>query len=95
MMDYTINETNLHIENSYAYWKSEMLPTLHKICFAHPTSHVWRRSDESLIAEWTVHNALYRLHVMRSHTADVDLNFPQRFDWLYRILASLASLIIK
>ncbi len=94
-MIYTITDDNLHIVNSYAYTKAEMPQALELAQRKTPTSKVWQRNFESLLAEWMVHNALYRLHLFRSHTADVDLNYPQRYDLVYRALMPLAELIIK
>lgn len=72
-----------------------MLPTLKIIHRENPESDVWRRSMRSLKAEWMVHNACYRLHILRSHTADVDLNYPNHAAWIYSLLAPIARLIIK
>lgn len=94
-MLYSITPNNLHIINSYDYRKDEMLGVLFKICCRHADSKVWIRSFCSLKNEWCVHNALYRLHLLRSHTADVDLNYPCRAEWLYNLLAPIARLIIK
>lgn len=94
-MLYSITSNNLHIINSFDYRKDEMLSTLFKICFLHANSQVWKRSFDSLENEWCVHNALYRLHILRSRTVDVNLNFPNRIEWLYTLLAPLARLIIK
>ena len=35
------------------------------------------RSTRSLLREWAAHKMLYQLHILRSHTASVDLNHPQ------------------
>lgn len=94
-MLYSISSNNLHIINSFDYRKEEMLGVLFKICNRHADSKVWTRTFESLENEWCVHNALYRLHVLRSRTADVDLNYPCRAEWFYSLLAPLARLIIK
>ncbi len=94
-MLYSISENNLHIVNSFDYQKEEMAKALANISVRHPNSLVWGRSLTSLTSEWEVHNALYRLHIMRSHTADVDLNNPCRAEWLYMLLAPLARLFIK
>lgn len=94
-MLYSISSNNLHIINSYDYRQDEMLNVLCKIYFRHTDSKVWMRSFDSLKNEWCVHNALYRLHLLRSRTADVDLNYPCRAEWLYNLLAPLARLIIK
>ena len=94
-MLYSISKNNLHIINSYDYRKDEMSDELFRIYFRHADSKVWKRLFVSLEDEWCVHNALYRLHILRSRTADVDLNYPCRAEWIYNLLAPLARLIIK
>ncbi len=94
-MLYSITSNNLHIINSYDYRKDEIPGVLFKICNLHAGSKVWTRTFDSLENEWCVHNAFYRLHILRSRTADVDLNYPCRVEWLYNLLAPLARLIIK
>ena len=94
-MTFIITGDSLQICDSYLYSKHDMLTSLNLIKDRYPHSDIWQRSMRSLRAEWIVHNACYRLHILRSHTADVDLNYPNRIEWLYRLLAPLASLIIK
>ena len=94
-MTYIISDNCLQISDSYLYSKDDMIPSLNLIKERYPLYDIWQRSMRSLRAEWMVHNACYRLHILRSHTADVDLNYPNRIEWLYRLLAPLASLIIK
>lgn len=36
---------------------------------------VLSRSDTSLYREWKAHNRLYKWHLLRSHTKDVDLGY--------------------
>ena len=94
-MTYIISGNSLQIRDSYLYSKNDMIPYLNLIKDSYPNSDIWQRSMSSLRAEWIVHNACYRLHTLRSHTADVDINYPNRIEWLYRLFAPLASLIIK
>ena len=94
-MTYIISDSNLQIRDSYLYSKRDMVSSLNLIKARYPHSDIWQRSMSSLRAEWIVHNTCYRLHILRSHTADVDLNYPNRIEWLYRLLAPLASIIIK
>ena len=94
-MTYIISDNSLQISDSYLYSKHDMISSLNLIKDRYPNSGIWQRSMSSLRAEWIVHNACYRLHILRSHTADVDLNYPNRVELLYRLLAPLASLIIK
>ena len=94
-MTYIISDNSLQICDSYSYSKDDMISSLSLIKDRYPNSGIWQRSMSSLRAEWIVHNACYCLHILRSHTADVDLNYPNRVAWLYRLLAPLASIIIK
>ena len=94
-MTFIITGDSLQICDAYRSSKHDMIPSLNLIKERYPLCAIWQRSMRSLRAEWMVHNACYRLHILRSHTADVDLNYPNRIEWLYRLLAPLASLIIK
>ena len=94
-MTYIISDNCLQISDSYRYSKHDMIPSLSLIKSRYPHSDIWQRSMSSLSAEWIIHNACYRMHILRSHTTDVDLNYPNRIEWLYRLIAPLASLIIK
>ena len=49
------------------------------------------RSTYSLASEWIAHNNLYKLHIARSHTKDVDLEWPQK--WYYSLAWFLLGLI--
>lgn len=93
-MTYIISDNSLQISDSYLYSKHDMISSLNLIKARYPHSDIWQRSMRSLRAEWIVHNACYRLHILRSHTCDVDLNYPNRFTWAYALLAPLARLII-
>lgn len=48
-----------------------------------------KRTDKSLIEEWKAHNLLYYLHLFRSHTADVDFEYPQK--WYYKVIYKILS----
>ena len=94
-MTFIITGDSLQICDSYLYSKHDMLTSLNLIKDRYPHSDIWQRSMSSLRAEWIIHNACYRMHILRSHTTDVDLNYPNRIEWIYRLLAPLASIIIK
>ena len=94
-MTFIITGDSLQICDSYLYSKHDMLTSLNLIKDRYPHSDIWQRSMGSLSAEWIIHNACYRMHILRSHTTDVDLNYPNRIEWIYRLLAPLASIIIK
>lgn len=94
-MNYTITDNNLHIEDSCKEYKAVMDTILDMIRQEHPDSNVWKRSMFSLKCEWIVHNFLYSLGLWRSHTKDVDLNYPNKWEWLYKIIGVLVWLFIK
>lgn len=72
-----VTHNNVHIEDSYAYGKTGFEPLLDWIHKMYPNCAVFdNRTMKSLCREWAVHNALYDLHLFRSHTKDVDLNWP-------------------
>ena len=43
-----------------------------------------KRSDCSLSNEWATHTFLYKCHIARSHTKDVDMQYP--LTWWEKIL---------
>lgn len=54
------------------------------------------RSSKSIVREWVVHNAMYRLGLFRSRTESVDLNWPLPW-WesiIYWIAYPIARLIV-
>lgn len=48
------------------------------------------RTDKSFIKEWKSHNLLYNLHIFRSHTADVDMEYPLK--WYYKLAWDILSI---
>ena len=95
VVDYSIDDNTLHINNSYRYSKKSMSIIIDDIRSHHPESLVWRRDKKSLIDEWVTHNVCYQLHILRSHTTDVDLNFPNNAKWAYHIAAFLTGWIVS
>ena len=84
-----VSESNIHIKESHkVVSKSEMKEMLYAIQYRHPECKSFKRSYESLIAEWRAHNRLYRLGYKRQRTGDVDLNYPLKWyvELAYRIL---------
>lgn len=96
-MNYTIDANNLHIEDSYQVRKRDMRNILNDIHYKEfgALSNVWNRSMFSLQAEWWCHNFCYSLGLWRSHTKDVDLNYPNKWGWLYCILGCLVWVFVK
>lgn len=79
--DCTIGENNVHIENSKRCKSRAVMELVLSGAMCYP-SQVWNRSMDSLVREWCAHNLLYDLGLWRDHTADVDLNYPQRSKWV-------------
>lgn len=88
-----IREDNVQIEDSF------MIKNLDekKFCLnavRHADADVWaERSDDSLIAEWKAHNALYRRGKWVSHTRSVDLESKQSL--FHKIAWFVVNLIYK
>ena len=55
------------------------------------------RSTRSLLREWAAHKLLYQLHILRSHTESVDLDYPQRLSVriAYRIVGGIAVIFYR
>ena len=55
------------------------------------------RSTRSLLREWAAHKLLYQLHILRSHTESVDLDYPQRLSVriAYRIVGGFALIFYR
>ena len=91
-----VSKNNIHIENSCEVnTREDMQMVLNDIRANHSLeeSDVLKRTDSSLIKEWRVHNVLYNLHLFRTHTKDVDLNYPQ--SKIIEIAYSVAYFIIS
>lgn len=84
-----VSENNIHIEDSYKVKeKSKMYEILYIIQHNHPECKVFNRSYKSMIAEWRVHNRLYKIGYKRNRTKDVDINYPLKWyvELAYKIL---------
>ena len=91
-----ISKNNIHIEDSYKVnTKEDMQIVLTDIRANHSLEEtdVLKRTDKSIIKEWCVHNVLYNLHLFRTHTKDVDLNYPQ--SKIIEIAYSIAYFIVS
>ena len=55
------------------------------------------RSTRSLLREWAAHKLLYQLHILRSHTESVDVDYPQRLSVriAYRIVGGIALIFYR
>ena len=97
MPEYSVSPNNVHIVDSYTVPKAQFDRVLGHIQNVAPDCEVWKRSYTSLKLEWATHNFLYMLHMFRSHTKDVDLNYPQKWyiTALYCICGAIGWIFIK
>ncbi len=98
-MDISISKNNIHIEDSFETPKRDIKGDLVVILqYAMKEGcEVCNRSIASLVLEWVAHNFLYRLHIQRARTKDVDLNFPQSWKEkvFYPIIGVVGYLFIR
>ena len=97
IMKYTVSKNNIHIIDSYLISKNEFDSILKKIEDTGETDVFKYRTYKSLKREWAVHNLCYNLHLFKSHTKDVDLNYPQIWyeSFLYNIFGGISLLLIS
>ncbi|MBQ3722547.1 MAG: hypothetical protein II851_02445 [Bacteroidales bacterium] len=88
----TITQNNLHVSGSHLLYKVSFRDVFDAAREQAPGSEVWKRSYRSLGLEWATHNALYALGIARSRTADVDLNYPQK--WYVRVAYAVVGTIV-
>ncbi len=92
-IDILIAKDNIHIDNSYRVRKrKDMKLILHYLRDNYTSWVLDYRSDNSLVHEWVGHNNLYVLGLFRSHTKDVDLEYPE--EWYYKVIWWLLSRIV-
>ena len=91
-MQYNITPTNIQLKSSFQVKKADFERELLAMREAHPESLVWNRSIKSLKREWAAHNAFHALGVFRKKTADVDLDWPQK--WFFRVGYAVAGAVV-
>lgn len=82
----------IHVNDSYLVnSRKEINEFLLKQKEQHSDYAIFNRSIKGMVNEWMVHNLCYKLHIFRSHTRDVDLEYPQKwyFKIAYNIIGSL------
>ena len=76
-MEITYSSDNTHIKDSYKAEDIEF--EIYCILRERYIRHLSQtRSFNSYVREWRAHNRLYKLHLFRKHTKDVDLNEKQK-----------------
>lgn len=86
-----MTENNLHIRSSYLIRERDIM--LYQIHYMRKQGKckALERSDKSLVNEWRAHNLLYDLHLFRSHTRDVDLDWPAK--WYTEVIYAVLSFL--
>lgn len=81
----TLSQTNIHVEGSCCVTeRQDMVKVLNELRRRYPSNPVlMNRTNESMVAEWVLHNLFYKLRIMRAHTRDVDINYPLR--WVEKV----------
>ena len=90
---------SIHIEGSSKMGRADFLAALPAEPFHSDEAAVvmTRRSTLSILREWAAHKLLYQLHILRSHTESVDLDYPQRLSVriAYRIVGGIALIFYR
>lgn len=92
VIDYLASSNNVHIIDSYRYHKRKQINTILDVIFRFEyNSPVFANRERwSLASEWRAHTRLYKLGLWKSHTKDVDLNWPIK--WYEVILYNIFGL---
>lgn len=90
----TVSPFNIHIEDSFMISTSNEMKTIIETLRRGYTDNevLLNRTTGSLIAEWTVHNILYECGLFKSHTKDVDLNYP--LPWYEKLVYKITEWVI-
>ena len=75
-----------------------MKDLIEKLKELHPDNPVLQnRTTMAMIREWCAHNLLYKLGILRSHTVDVDLDWPQKWyiSLAYAVFGTMAMIFVK
>lgn len=76
----TVSENNINIRDSYTVIEREkMREVLYAIQHLHPECNSFKRTYEQMISEWRTHNRFYHWGLFKSHTRDVDINYPVKW----------------
>ena len=84
-----VSDNNIRIKNGYLVRGRDFEFVLNCIREDEPNEVTANRLNYSLSCEWAVHNALYKLGLFRSHTKDVDMEYPCKSEWFYIVLGSI------
>lgn len=86
LLPHEIESENIKLYNGFAFKKKELKILVMKGLIEKAKRKGYNfleyRSIKNYIAEWYLHNLLYRLHLFRKHTRDVD--FQRQFKHTFR-----------
>ena len=94
---YTVSDSNIRVIDSWDVSKETFDPFLNKLRKENPENAVLvNRSNKSLRREWALHNFLYDIGIWKSHTKDVDLNYPLKWyiSAIYWVFGAVAMIFI-
>lgn len=96
-MEYYINDTNIHIVDSYKICKKEFETILNNMRRIFTNQVLENRSNYSLRMEWATHNFLYNMNFEKLRTKDADLNYPLKWyeNIIYNLIGPICWLFIK
>lgn len=96
-MTYRILKDRIKLIESYKVPKREFSEKLEALRRLEPSCPVWQRSERSLRLEWASHNLAYLLGYKPERTANVDLDYNQKwFEKIgYFLIGIIALLIIN
>ena len=87
-----VGDNCVTIQNSYTIDKRMVMRDVLNDLRDNFSSAVFdNRGNISMIFEWVAHNNLYNLHICRSHTKDVDFEYPQK--WYFKLAWFLLGII--
>lgn len=93
-----VSDLDIHITDSHKVPKCAFTDVLEGIIRRYPNKAVTNeRTVGDMRREWATHNLCYDLHICRSRTASVDLNWPRKW-WeklAYGIVGTIALIFIK
>lgn len=97
-IQYELSDVDLKVFDSYNVSKKEFEPFINYVKEENPDVSLFKkRKVWHMCLEWAAHNFLYILHICRSSTKDVDLNYP--LPWYekigYVIIGGIGWLFIK
>ena len=93
-MDVHVTDMCITIFDSYKISKKTFKLHLNNLRYTYPQCEaLQRRSNCSLSNEWACHNFLYNIRIARSHTKDVDIQWP--LTWWEKIVYPLCGWFCK